>query len=277
MEIPGTDEGEPGDPAEVFVLVERSGGVNLVQSSILQVGCASCGVTSVIFEGPTTLAANGTPSTYTLTVRGTGSNAYEWSVIDDDGVVDDELIGEQSFTGSGGSWVYTATFQLKCVSDRVQGHSPTPTGTSGEDTAEVYVLIELPILGTDCAGSPIQEVSCEACFLMLGFDQTWVPVPGHPEDVIQVVPLATWRVAIGYNPQFQIPNEPILAGFHLYTQVYMWNPYNFPNDPIKFSNPVDVCLGVSASPFGVASGMQLWPTGSVQLGGTFSFDFRFVP
>ncbi len=115
---------------------------------------------------------------------------------------------------------------------------------------------------------------CSQCHLLLGLTSVAVPIP--PDDT-----LLTWAIFVdvpvleGQVPVFQIPADPVLTGLHVYGQVYMWNPYDFPADPIQLSNGLDATLGSASMPvpYGPASGINLWATAPTPLGGQLVMDF----
>lgn len=112
-------------------------------------GGADAAVTSVTLSGPTTINCPPGSASYSVVVNGTystGTQNYFWAVYDADVIFDDKLKDIEPFQiepGSG-NWSETFNFNLSCNSS---GYVVGPYGSSGENTAEVYVNIS-NMLGT---------------------------------------------------------------------------------------------------------------------------------
>lgn len=71
-------------------------------------------------------------------------------------------------------------------------------------------------------------------------------------------------------------NAPI--GASIYTQALLMNPWAFPSDPIKLSQAIEWQVGGTTKSCGNASGMSLWPTGTilVQPGTIITMSFSIL-
>lgn len=125
----------------------------------------------------------------------------------------------------------------------------------------------------------IEQKQCVAlCVWGIGFTKTNLVIsnglPG-PLDRQYVEPVWVFHVLQNQIPQIHIPNVPALVGAELYTQVLMYNPTEFPNDPIKVSNALMYKLGMGTAKYGTATGIQQYATVNPQLGGTIGMGFYF--
>jgi len=125
----------------------------------------------------------------------------------------------------------------------------------------------------------LEQNACVAlCVWAIGFQKTnelvGVGMPG-PADRAYIVPAYVYPVLMNDIPHIPIPNIPSLIGAEIYTQVMMYNPTDFPNDPLKLSNAVMYKIGQGTAKFGSASGIQHFPTQNPSLGGTLGMGFYF--
>ena len=112
------------------------------------------------------------------------------------------------------------------------------------------------------------------CLLFLGFEDVSLPIPGGSgNDAFHVLPLQSWAVLLDSVPKFHIPRDPVLDGVSVFFQVGMSNWIDFPNDPIKTSNGLEVVLGHDSYPYGNSSGMQMFLKQPPLLGGTLEPGF----
>ena len=75
-------------------------------------------------------------------------------------------------------------------------------------------------------------------------------------------------------PDFEIPDDPLLAGIHFYLQIGLYDPVHFPGDPLKTSNGLEVVIGTSTiNSYGTASGITLWSTTPPLLDTDFTVEF----
>jgi hypothetical protein len=125
----------------------------------------------------------------------------------------------------------------------------------------------------------IEQKACVAlCVWGIGYQKTDIVIstgmPG-PIDRQYIQPVWIYHVLQNQIPEIHIPNIPALIGAELYTQVLMFNPTEFPNDPIKVSNALMYKLGMGTAKFGTATGIQQYATVNPQLGGTVGMGFYF--
>jgi hypothetical protein len=112
------------------------------------------------------------------------------------------------------------------------------------------------------------------CLMFLGLTPVEMLVQGGgPGDKLYTVPEMIWPVLLDDVPTFFIPNDPLFAGLLVYLQIGMNNPFDFPADPIKMSQGLQVELGESSTPYGDASGMQLFLKQPPRLGGVLQPGF----
>ena len=80
----------------------------------------------------------------------------------------------------------------------------------------------------DCPPPPITP----ECFLLAGFQKTDKLVNGG--DHLLVKPLKIWPMTSQADmPVLQVPTDPAFVGLHLYLQVYMDNPVDYPKRPLQ--------------------------------------------
>ncbi len=106
----------------------------------------------------------------------------------------------------------------------------------------------------------ITQPSCSVsqCLLFAGFAPAYGVLPGgEREDTLLAMPTSVYPVLLNKVPVFHVPNDPVYDGLNLYFQVVMFNPFQFPDDPVKSSNGVHVQIGRSAVPYGTGSGMAV--------------------
>ncbi|MEZ5979398.1 MAG: VWA domain-containing protein [Planctomycetota bacterium] len=123
----------------------------------------------------------------------------------------------------------------------------------------------------------ITQTACQAlCVWGIGFKKANYEVgQGYPgaADHVYIEPLYIYPVLMNQIPNIQIPSNPALVGAEIYTQVMMYNPFDFPNDPLQMSNAVMYKIGHGTAKFGSASGIQQWPTLTPQVGGKLGMGF----
>ncbi len=110
------------------------------------------------------------------------------------------------------------------------------------------------------------------CYLFVGVAPTNAPV-GPGNDSLYVLPLLSFEVTIETIPAIPIPNDPVLLGFHVYAQVAMNNPFDYPTDPIKMSNPLDIVIGGAASSYAPGTGMTAWLYYPAKIDGEIAVKF----
>jgi hypothetical protein len=112
------------------------------------------------------------------------------------------------------------------------------------------------------------------CLLYLGVTPVALPIQGGgPEDMLYTLPVLVWPVLLEDVPSFSIPNDPAFHGLRVYLQVAMNNPFDFPGDPIKVSQGLEVILGHGSAPYGKPAGMAVFLKQPPLLGGTFEPGF----
>ena len=150
--------------------------------------------------------------------------------------------------------------------------------------------IEFLVNGTPVASHPVHIVQ-PACNTTLGLLLAGIrridPLPvngGGPEDLLQIYPGVQFFVPIGGKlPRFAIPNDPGLIGFDVYLQCALEDPVNYPEDPVKMSNPLIVYLsgphvGLPAGEvYGTGSGLVLALVHVASVGGTLDLTCVFGP
>jgi len=128
----------------------------------------------------------------------------------------------------------------------------------------------------------ITQPACEeaVCFLVIGAKRAEVPVSGDPRDVLLLKPKrpkTEWIIPVTMEtvPSFRIPDDPRLDGKHVYMQIYMNNPIDFPGDPIQVSNGLDITIGSSELPasYGPENTIELRGTTTAPLGGELELEF----
>jgi len=138
-------------------------------------------------------------------------------------------------------------------------------------TGGIEVRVDGELVGTKDV--EIEHLCTESvCLMYGGLQAAVVPLSGSG-DALYTVPVASWPVLLDEVPSFAIPNDAGIAGTHVFLQVAMNNPFDFPEDPVKTSNGLDVTLGEGARAYGAASGMELFLTGPPALGGTLAPAF----
>jgi hypothetical protein len=106
------------------------------------------------------------------------------------------------------------------------------------------------------------------------------PAPGYVDfgggDVLLVdFAQALWFIATETDlVEWGIPDDPALLGLQFYIQVGLFNPAEFPADPLKFSNGLHITVGVSdIQSYGTSSGITLWSTTPPLLDTDFVVEF----
>jgi len=144
----------------------------------------------------------------------------------------------------------------------------TPIGT--------FFFGGVPFASFHCQLTGAAEDPGPECFLLLGIDElAGIPFPGDPKDVLLVNPLVIMPITIETMAPMPIPNDPAVAGLDLYWQVYMNNPWVFPEDRVQLSNGVCTVLGDSTLPeqYGPIETMELWALAPAELGGAVDMTF----
>ncbi len=133
----------------------------------------------------------------------------------------------------------------------------------------------VPLASFHCQLTGAAEDPGPECFLLLGVGETHVAFPGDPKDILLVNPLVIMPITIETMAPLPIPNDPTLAGLELYWQVFMNNPWVFPEDNIQLSNGVKTTIGDSALPpqYGPIETMELWSLAPAELGGAVDMSF----
>lgn len=134
---------------------------------------------------------------------------------------------------------------------------------NGQVAAEKDVTVEQPA----CLES--------MCLLYLGLEPVAEVLPGgEPTDLLYTNPSWAFPVLLDSIPSFHVSNSPALMGVRLYFQVVMINPIDFPEDPVKTSNGLEIILGRAVKTYGEGSGMQLWlPSNDPSLGQALKVAF----
>ena len=128
----------------------------------------------------------------------------------------------------------------------------------------------------------IRQPLCEeaVCFLVIGAKMAEIPLSDDPRDVLLLKPKRPkneWILPVTMEsiPTFPIPQDPRFEGKHVYMQVYMNNPIDFPGDPVKVSNGLDITLGNQGLPvpYGPDNEMDLWAVTPAAFGGELVLQF----
>lgn len=119
-----------------------------------------------------------------------------------------------------------------------------------------------------------------ACFLIIGARKAEILASGDPADVLLLKPKRPrneWIIPVTMEtiPDFEVPDDPSLEGKHIYMQVYMNNPIDFPGNPIQLSNGLDITIGSNSIPvsYGPANTIDLWALTPTPLGGKLQLQF----
>lgn len=97
-------------------------------------------------------------------------------------------------------------------------------------------------------------------------------LPGPP-DRAYVYPLLVFPVLENAIPDVYVPNDPAWIGVDVFSQVLMFNPHDFPDDPLKTSNAICWTIGGPTQSFGQASGIQQFATQGADLGEALGMGF----
>lgn len=130
--------------------------------------------------------------------------------------------------------------------------------------------------GTDQLG---QIATCSVtinvieCFLFLGFQEGQYPLGPEPDDIFRVLPVVFYPVTTTSIPPLFIPNNSSLVGLTVATQVGMFNPSQFPGNPLQMSNGLRLVIGNGIQMFGQAYGVTLSGDPVPTLGANYSFAF----
>jgi hypothetical protein len=162
------------------------------------------------------------------------------------------------------------TFQLTFAAEGCVENASILDGT-------VKVLFDGALAQGSAKRVQIAQPACDTqCLLLVGVDpldmvvgQTFPGVTDH----LYVNPLLYLPVTMEDIPALAIPDNPVLTGLHVYTQVYLYNTFDFPGDPVKMSNALDFEIGGGAALLGIASGMEAWAAGPAEVGGEIQVGF----
>ncbi len=127
----------------------------------------------------------------------------------------------------------------------------------------------------------VQEECVEVvCAMVVGAKKAYIPWGDDPSDVVLLKPKRpkadyTFPTTMEDIPDILVPEDPSLEGKHVYLQVYMYNPVDFPDDPWQFSNGLDFTIGSGAMPvpYGPSTTIDLWANAPVPLGGRLDVNF----
>jgi hypothetical protein len=163
-----------------------------------------------------------------------------------------------------------------CVDFTIEMQGP-PCGKAFQASGDLTVTLN----GLALDAKPVKVLQ-PACFNALGLLwagprrlQPPLLLPfGDPLDVCQVMVQYALPLPLGELPIFHIPDMPEFTGYQLFVQCAINDPQNFPDDPIKVSNGLQITFGDPGSgvPFGVNSGMSLTLRHPALLGGTLALD-----
>jgi hypothetical protein len=93
--------------------------------------------------------------------------------------------------------------------------------------------------------------------MVIGVAPPALTVAGTNGRTLLVDPLLFFPISTQQAPQFAIPNDPSLLGVHVYSQVGVYNPVDYPTDPIRFSEGLEAVLGVSFDNYGGSGDPEL--------------------
>ena len=149
-----------------------------------------------------------------------------------------------------------------------------------EYLGEITTLIDEKINEVKPVRITQSECAQAVCYLVIGARTAEIRVGRDPHDVLLVKPKRPkndWVIPITREtmPTFKVPKDPKLVGKHMYMQVYMNNPIDFPRNPVQVSNGVDITLGSTEMPvpYGPANTIQLWGVTPAPLGGELELTF----
>ena len=123
----------------------------------------------------------------------------------------------------------------------------------------------------------IEQGACmTVCMWGIGITQIDVALgeglPGSP-DRAYVLPSLVFPVLMDQIPDVYVPSDPAFAGMKVYSQVMMFNPYDYPADPLQTSNAICYTVGGSTAVFGNDSGIVHFPTAHANLGECLGMGF----
>jgi len=123
----------------------------------------------------------------------------------------------------------------------------------------------------------IEQNACmTVCMWGIGVTQLDVAIgddlPGSP-DRAYVLPSLVFPVLMDQIPDVVVPNDPAFVGMKVYSQIMMFNPYDYPADPLQTSNAICYTIGGSTSVFGTESGIVHFPTAHAELGECLGMGF----
>lgn len=115
--------------------------------------------------------------------------------------------------------------------------------------------IDYLAIDQDSEEEPCQvNVVVSEAFLVVGFQPISVVISGTNGRILLVDPLIVLPVSPQNVPQWFVPSDPALTGFHVYAQVGMFNPTQYPSDPLRVSEGLDATLGVGFDHYGDGDG-----------------------
>jgi hypothetical protein len=123
----------------------------------------------------------------------------------------------------------------------------------------------------------IEQSQCfTVCLWALGFETVDLEVgndlPGA-SDRAYVMPSYVYPVLMDSIPALWIPDDPALVGVDIYSQIVMYNPHDFPGDPLKVSNAICYTLGGGTKKFGQGSGIHQFATSAPAIGTNLGMGF----
>ena len=124
-------------------------------------------------------------------------------------------------------------------------------------------------------------VKVRDAIVFLGLSPTTIPLGQGTGDVLHVDPVflfpyLQFPIGEGAEPNFFIPSIPSLVGLDIYAQAVLYNPTLYPADPIKTSQTLLYCVGISTSVYAPGSGLDLGPTDLAELNAFLPFDFTIL-
>lgn len=121
---------------------------------------------------------------------------------------------------------------------------------------------------------PPCDFTVSECALMLGLRADNISLGNNDVLLLNDV-IAVWEVTIPSVPVLHIPNEPLLIGLNLHFQVVMWNPFDFPEDPLQFADGLKATINGPCTNYGAGSGMLISAPMKAEIGKPFQPAFKF--
>jgi hypothetical protein len=145
--------------------------------------------------------------------------------------------------------------------------------------------IEVALNGTTLGALPV-TIAQPACYTPMGLVLIGIRriegeqfKGGGSDDLMLVEPGIAIEVPFDKIPAFKIPDDAVFQGFEVYAQTAMYDPDNFPADPLKTSKGLKVHLGFDdlGELYGAGSGLDIALTEPALLGGTFRLESSLLP